>query len=43
MKLYKMKTSLKIHMENDPLYQCKIYSVNESYNICIEKEMKVDR
>ena len=43
MKLYKMKTSLKMHLENDRLYQCQIYTVDESYNSCIKKEMEVGR
>ena len=37
-----MKTSLTKHVENDPLYECRNYDPNESYNDCIEKEMEVE-
>ena len=39
--IYKMKTALAQHVENDPLYECKDYDENNSFDHCIDKELEV--
>ena len=39
--IYKMKTALAQHVENDPLYECKDYNENNSFDHCIDKELEV--
>ena len=41
--MYKVKTTLAQLVENDPLYECKDYDENNSYNHCINKELEVDK
>ena len=41
MNLYKVKTALVHHIEDDPLYKCKIYNEKNTYNDCIENELEV--
>ena len=36
-----MKTSLAQHVEDDPLYKCKDYEENNSFDHCIDKELEV--
>ena len=38
-----MKTALAEHVENDPLYKCKDYDENNSFNHCIDKELEVGK
>ena len=37
-KKYRVSTSIHIYEENDPSYECKIYSTGDSYEACIELE-----
>ena len=41
--IYKMKTALAEHVENDPLYKCKDYDENNTFNHCIDKELEVGK
>ena len=38
-----MKTALAEHVEDDPLYKCKYYDKNNSFNHCIDKELEVGK
>ena len=38
-----MKTALAEHVENDPLYECKDYDENNSFNHCIDRELEVGK
>ena len=39
--MYKVKTALLHHIEDDPLYECKIYDKTSTYNDCIKNETEV--
>ena len=41
--MYKVKTTLAQHVENDPLYECKDYDESNRFNHCINKELEVDK
>ena len=41
MNIYMVKTALVHHIEDDPVYECKMYDEDNTYNDCIENELEV--
>ena len=39
--MYRAKTALFHHIEDDPVFDCTIYDENNTYNDCIENEIEV--
>ena len=39
--MYMVKTALVHHIEDDPVYECKDYVVNNTYDDCVKSEIEV--